>query len=234
MCPHTRGAADSPGGSKRGRALGWLEVPVLRSCQSPIRIWLVNFVHLRLHLPGSVTLTHLTVCGGAARRLLPLPSPHRCPSPHRYLLPTAVLQHQPPFRATVPLRNDGRRWPECKALAHRPRPCHRMQTRHECGPCAAAANRTRTRMHAGRATQVLELVEEDREQLWQAARDGDLDRHHLRLRRLKHETTVRPSQDVPQVPIRVLLAAETTKVNPPPPAVRAPSSSPCHHMHMHT
>ena len=27
-----------------------LVVPVLRSCQSPIRIWLVNYLHLHLHL----------------------------------------------------------------------------------------------------------------------------------------------------------------------------------------
>ena len=30
-----------------------LVVPVLRSCQSPIRIWLVNYLHLRLHLHAS-------------------------------------------------------------------------------------------------------------------------------------------------------------------------------------
>ena len=28
----------------------WLVVPVIRSCQSPIWIWLVNYLHLRLHL----------------------------------------------------------------------------------------------------------------------------------------------------------------------------------------
>ena len=27
----------------------WLVVPVLRSCQSPIWIWLVNYLHLHLH-----------------------------------------------------------------------------------------------------------------------------------------------------------------------------------------
>ena len=31
-------------------ALIRLVVPVLRSCQSPIRIWLVNYLHLHLHL----------------------------------------------------------------------------------------------------------------------------------------------------------------------------------------
>ena len=28
----------------------WLVVPVIRSCQSPIRIWLVNYLHLHLQL----------------------------------------------------------------------------------------------------------------------------------------------------------------------------------------
>ena len=32
------------------RAVTWLVVPVIRSCQSPIWIWLVSYLHLHLHL----------------------------------------------------------------------------------------------------------------------------------------------------------------------------------------
>lgn len=67
---------------------------------------------------------------------------------------------------------------------------------------------------AGRATQVLELLEDDREQLWQAARDGDLEAYQRRLTRLKHGRAARPGQDGPQVPLRVLVAAETEQVRP--------------------
>lgn len=68
--------------------------------------------------------------------------------------------------------------------------------------------------HAGRVTQVLELVEDDREQLWQAARDGDLEAYQRRLARLRHGRATRPGQDGPQVPLRVLVAAETEQVCP--------------------
>ena len=36
--------------SEGGFQVVWLVVPVLRSCQSPIWIWLVNYLHLHLHL----------------------------------------------------------------------------------------------------------------------------------------------------------------------------------------
>lgn len=68
---------------------------------------------------------------------------------------------------------------------------------------------------AGRATQVLELVEGEREQLWQAARDGDLEAHTGRLSRLKHTAVARPGQPGAQVPLRVLVATETTGVRTP-------------------
>ena len=38
----------------------WLVVPVIRSCQSPIWIWLVNYLHLHLHLQAlGCTCGHL-------------------------------------------------------------------------------------------------------------------------------------------------------------------------------
>ena len=36
----------------------WLVVPVLRSCQSPIWIWLVNYLHLHLHLHENAEAAH--------------------------------------------------------------------------------------------------------------------------------------------------------------------------------
>ena len=38
------------GGGFPGGLPPWLVVPVFRSCQSPIWIWLVNYLHLHLHL----------------------------------------------------------------------------------------------------------------------------------------------------------------------------------------
>ena len=36
--------------SDGGFQVVWLVVPLIRSCQSPIWIWLVNHLHLHLHL----------------------------------------------------------------------------------------------------------------------------------------------------------------------------------------
>eukprot|EP00892_Ulva_mutabilis_P011984 jgi/Ulvmu1/9158/UM005_0256.1 len=66
-------------------------------------------------------------------------------------------------------------------------------------------------IQTGRATQVLELLEDEREQLWQAARDGDLACYQRRLDHLKHTAIVRPGQETPQVPLRVLLAGGSSE-----------------------
>ena len=39
-----------------------LVVPVIRSCQSPIRIWLVNYLHLHLHLHCAVARSLFCSC----------------------------------------------------------------------------------------------------------------------------------------------------------------------------
>ena len=65
-------------------------VPVLRSCQSPTWIWLVNYLHLRLHL-GQCDQTRI-VCLQTLQPPHPLPQPpassaHPPPPPH-YPVPT--------------------------------------------------------------------------------------------------------------------------------------------------
>ena len=57
----------------------WLVVPVLRSCQSPIRIWLVNYLQLHSHLQpgqhgrpctlGGVSTVTLSLVQPSSRRL---------------------------------------------------------------------------------------------------------------------------------------------------------------------
>ena len=44
----------------------WLVVPVLRSCQSPTWVWLVNYLHLNLH----VRITGMHACQSNQTRLV--------------------------------------------------------------------------------------------------------------------------------------------------------------------
>ena len=44
------------GGGFPGGLPPWLVVPVIRSCQSPTWIWLVNHLHVHLHHDGCVIL----------------------------------------------------------------------------------------------------------------------------------------------------------------------------------
>ena len=48
------------------RMHNWLVVPVIRSCQSPIRIWLANYLHLHLHAQGWLAHT-ADVCKHASK-----------------------------------------------------------------------------------------------------------------------------------------------------------------------
>ena len=65
--PPQRACPQAPGGFPGGLP-PWLVVPVLRSCQSPIWIWLVNYLHLHLHLPVLCSLCILHPRSDRGRR----------------------------------------------------------------------------------------------------------------------------------------------------------------------